>query len=198
MSDTALLLKALEFAAERHRTQFRKGLDKTPFINHPIQVANLLANEADETDPRLLTSAVLHDVIEDTVCSVTEKEELSSRIAEMFGDEILLLTLEVTDDKTLDKTERKRLQVENASKKSVNAKKLKIADKIMNLRDITENPPADWQTERISEYLDWAENVVAGLRGVNKRLEDIFDASLVKARLNYGLDRVQNVKQIES
>jgi guanosine-3',5'-bis(diphosphate) 3'-pyrophosphohydrolase len=194
MSDSALILKALEFAAERHRKQFRKGLDRTPFINHPIQVANLLANEADERDPVLLAAAILHDVIEDTVESVTERAELSLLIANIFGEDILALTLEVTDDKTLDKKERKRLQIEDASHKSVRARKLKIADKIMNLRDITSDPPADWPLERISDYLDWAENVVAGLRGVNKKLEDLFDESLSVSRAKYGSGIVKDVK----
>ena len=194
MSDSALILRALEFAAERHRKQFRKGLDKTPFINHPIQVASLLANEADETDPVLLAAAILHDVIEDTVDSVSERDELSLLISGMFGEEILSLTLEVTDDKTLDKKDRKRLQVENATNRSVRAKKLKIADKIMNLRDITDNPPADWPLQRISAYLDWAENVVAGLRGVNKKLEDMFDESLSRSRAKYGSGMAENVK----
>lgn len=185
MSDSAIILKALEFAAERHRKQFRKGLDKTPFINHPIQVASLLANEADESDPVLLTAAILHDVIEDTVDSVRERDKLSRLIADMFGEDILSLTLEVTDDKTLDKKERKRLQVESSSGKSLNARKLRIADKIMNLRDITDNPPGDWPLQRISDYLGWAEKVVAGLRGVNKKLEDMFDESLSESRRKY-------------
>jgi GTP diphosphokinase / guanosine-3',5'-bis(diphosphate) 3'-diphosphatase len=194
MSDSALILKALEFAAARHRYQFRKGLDKVPYINHPIQVASLLANDAGETDPALLTAAILHDVIEDTVNSVEERDNLAILIGEMFGEEILSLTMEVTDDKTLDKKERKKLQVENASHKSVNAKKLKIADKIMNLRDIAVNPPADWSIQRISDYFDWAENVVAGLRGVNSKLEELFDESLVKGRSKYGLQPVRGAK----
>ena len=191
MNDTALILKVLEFAAGRHRLQFRKGLDRTPFINHPIQVANLLANEAGESDPVLLSAAILHDVIEDTVKSVKERDELIILISKLFGEEILSLTLEVTDDKTLEKKERKRLQIENASHKSEKAKMLKIADKIMNLRDICDNPPAEWQLQRISDYFDWSENVVAGLRGVSKKLEDLFDATVVKGRAKYGLDQVQ-------
>jgi GTP diphosphokinase / guanosine-3',5'-bis(diphosphate) 3'-diphosphatase len=195
MSDTALILRALEFAAFRHRNQFRKGLNKVPYINHPIQVASLLANNADETDAGLLVAAILHDVIEDTVNSVEERANLSNLIGEMFGETILSLTLEVTDDKTLDKKERKRLQVENAPHKSVNAKKLKIADKIMNIRDIAENPPVDWDLGRISEYFDWAENVVAGLRGVNQKLEEMFDESLMSCRSKYGLKSVQKTKK---
>ena len=193
MSDTSLVLKALEFAAARHRTQLRKGLDRTPYINHPIQVASLLANFAGETDPVLLAAAILHDVIEDTVDSVKERDELISIISAKFGEEILVLTLEVTDDKTLDKKERKRLQVVNAPHKSDNAKKLKIADKIMNLLDITEKPPADWDLQRISDYFDWANNVVTGLRGVNTKLDYMFDECLSGGRLKYGLDTVRRI-----
>ena len=185
MNDTALILKSLEFAAFRHNGQLRKGEGRTPYINHPIQVANLLANYAGETDPVLISAAILHDVVEDTVNTPGERDELIKQISEIFGEEILLLTLEVTDDKTLDKLERKRLQVENASHKSDRAKKLKIADKIMNLRDLTDNPPSDWSIERITGYFDWAENVVVGLRGINQKLDDMFDEALLKARAKY-------------
>lgn len=185
MNDIALILKSLEFAAFRHKGQLRKGEGSTPYINHPIQVANLLANYAGETDPVLISAAILHDVVEDTVNSSLERDELVGEISEIFGEEILLLTLEVTDDKTLDKLERKRLQVENASHKSDRAKKLKIADKIMNLRDLTDNPPSDWSIERITGYFDWAENVVVGLRGINQKLDDKFDEALLKARAKY-------------
>lgn len=185
MDNIGLILKALEFAAARHRTQFRKGEDRSPYINHPIQVANLLANDAGEKDPVLLSAAILHDVIEDTVDTPAEKQKLIGQISEIFGEQVLSLTLEVTDDKSLEKHERKRLQVEHAHHKSNKAKKLKIADKIMNIRDITANPPPWWSVQRILDYFDWAENVVAGLRGVNKKLEDMFDQHLKIGRAKY-------------
>lgn len=185
MDSISIILKALEFAAARHRSQFRKGEDRSPYINHPIQVANLLVNDAGEKDPALVSAAILHDVIEDTVETFEEKQELIRLIREIFGEEILSLTLEVTDDKSLDKKERKRLQVIHAPTLTERAKKLKIADKIMNLRDITNNPPEWWTHERIIEYFDWAEKVVSGLRGVNSRLEDMFDNTLAVARQKY-------------
>lgn len=180
-----MILKALEFAAERHKSQFRKGADRAPFINHPIQVADLLANRAGENDPVLISAAILHDVIEDTANSVEERETLISHISELFGEEILSVTLEVTDDKTLEKKDRKRLQIENAASLSDNAKKLRIADKIMNLHDISTYPPEDWSLQRIMEYHDWAEQVIAGVRGVNTRLDNIFDETLKAVRLKY-------------
>ena len=185
MNDLALILKSLDFAAFRHKGQLRKGEGSTPYINHPIQVANLLANYAGEADPVLISAAILHDVIEDTVNSTSERDELIDQISEIFGEEILSLTLEVTDDKTLDKVERKKLQIESASHKSDRAKKLKIADKIMNLRDLTDNPPSDWSRERITDYFDWAEKVVEGLRGVSQILDDLFDEDLAIARARY-------------
>lgn len=186
MDEVGLILKALDFAAHRHKNQFRKGGDRPPYINHPIQVANLLANEAGEKDPVLLSAAILHDVIEDTVDSSDEKDDLIGEIRRLFGEEVLSLTLEVTDDKNLRKPERKRMQIEHACLISDNAKKLKLADKILNVRDITYNPPIGWHLDRIIEYLDWAEKVVAGMRGVNKMMEDMFDMVLETARGKYG------------
>lgn len=185
MEGVPLIIKALEFAAHRHRNQIRKGAEKTPYINHPIQVAGLLVNKAGEKDPVLISSAFLHDVIEDTVSTEEEKLELINSIRETFGEEVLSVTMEVTDDKSLDIKERKRMQVEHAPLMSDRARKLKIADKIMNLRDLSSNPPEDWSYQRILEYHDWAESVVAGLRGVNIKLESLFDETLKAGRLKY-------------
>ncbi len=187
MTDLQLLLKALEFASYRHRSQYRKGTAKIPYINHPIQVAALLANEGGETDIKLLSAAVLHDVIEDTVDSVEEKNKLMSEISALFGEEILALTMEVTDDKTLEKRVRKQLQIDQANHKSVSARKLKIADKISNLREIIVDPPDWWPIERIVEYLLWAEKVVEGLKGVNPELEKLFYETLAEAKKKYSV-----------
>ena len=157
MNDISLILNALEFAAVRHRKQFRKGADRSPYINHPIQVANLLASEAGEKDPVLIAAAILHDVVEDTVDGKKEKKKLISQIKDVFGEDVLSVTLEVTDDKSLSKKQRKRLQVEHAPSLSVRAKKLKLADKIMNVRDVTNNPPMTWTVRRTQKYLDWSE-----------------------------------------
>lgn len=187
MDDISLILKALEFAAGRHKAQFRKGSDRSPYINHPIQVASLLANEVKEKDPALITAAILHDVIEDTVSTRKQKKELIEQIREIFGDEVLSITLEVTDDKSLGKKERKRMQIVHAPLLSEKAKKLKLADKTVNVNDMTAHPPITWPLKRIKKYLDWSEKVVAGLRGVNKELEDNFDESLKAGREKYNV-----------
>jgi guanosine-3',5'-bis(diphosphate) 3'-pyrophosphohydrolase len=173
--DPAKLLKALGFAADRHRMQRRKGADKSPYINHPIAVATVLADAGQVTDEALLVAAVLHDTVEDTK---TSYQELKKR----FGDTVTKLVREVTDDKSLPKRRRKELQIEHAAASSPKAKQLKIADKICNLRDIATCPPVRWPVARRKEYLDWAQAVVAGCRGVNAGLDRAFDKALAKAR----------------
>src|SRR5690349_14039839 len=163
-SETQKLLKAMSFAAEKHRRQTRKDAAGTPYINHPINVALTLIEIGKEYDTDLLVAAVLHDTIEDTE---TYPEEIQNE----FGKSVLNIVLEVTDDKSLPKEERKRLQVTQASKKSTAARKLKLADKICNVNDIIHHPPGDWNTERKLKYLAWAEEVLQGLKGANPFLE---------------------------
>lgn len=169
------LLSALEYAAEKHRDQRRKGPEASPYINHPISVARVLAEIGDVSDPILLQAAILHDTIEDTRTTPDELER-------SFGAEVRALVEEVTDDKSLPKKVRKQLQIEHAPGRSPRAKQLKIADKISNIADIIGRPPTDWTLERKREYLDWAERVVAGCRGANRALEECFDRKLREAR----------------
>ena len=168
------LISAIAFAAEKHRDQRRKDANASPYINHPIALANVLANEAGLEDERVLIAAILHDTIEDT--ETTEQE-----LIRLFGQEITAVVLEVTDDKALPKAERKRLQVENAPDISRRAKLVKLADKICNLRDVAANQPVGWSVARKQEYFDWAKAVVDGVRGVHPELERIFDEAF-KAR----------------
>ncbi|CAL1241945.1 HD domain-containing protein [Candidatus Methylocalor cossyra] len=163
-----LIFRALAFAADKHRTQRRKDVDESAYINHPIALANVLANEAEIDDPIVICAALLHDTIEDTP---TKQGEL----ARHFGVAIAQIVVEVTDDKNLPKEERKRLQIEHAPFLSEAAKCVKLADKIFNLRDIASRPPADWNLQRRQAYFEWAKRVVDGLRGVNPALETLFD-----------------------
>jgi guanosine-3',5'-bis(diphosphate) 3'-pyrophosphohydrolase len=167
------LLDALAFAAHKHRNQRRKDAEASPYINHPIALANVLANEGGVDDDTVLSAAILHDTIEDTE---TSADELRCR----FGEAITAIVLEVTDDKDLPKAERKRLQIEHAPHISHGAKLVKLADKICNLRDIAASPPAKWSLERKQAYFDWAKAVVDGLRGAHPVLEQAFDEALRK------------------
>jgi guanosine-3',5'-bis(diphosphate) 3'-pyrophosphohydrolase len=163
-----VLIRATAFAADKHRNQRRKDADASPYINHPIALADVLANEGNVADEAVLVAALLHDTIEDTETSMEE-------LVAQFGQEAADIVGEVTDDKSLPKAERKRLQVEHAATISGKAKLVKLADKICNLRDIAACPPADWPVERKREYFDWAKAVVDGLRGVHPGLEAVFD-----------------------
>jgi len=169
-SDTGLLLHALAFAAERHSKQRRKDADASPYINHPIALAQVLCNEAGVEDAEVLAAAVLHDTIEDTE---TTEDELTAA----FGSVIASTVAEVTDNKLLAKQTRKELQVQHAPCLSERAKLVKLADKICNLRDVAATPPVDWPLERRQAYFDWAKRIVDGLRGAHPRLEAIFDAT---------------------
>ena len=162
------ILRAASFAAEKHRTQRRADEAATPYINHVIAVATILAIEGGITDVTVLAAALLHDTVEDTDTTIKEVEV-------GFGRAIAAIVAEVTDDKSLPKVERKRLQVVKAASKSDGAKLVKLADKIANLRDIRDDPPADWDTARRKEYFRWAACVVAGLRRTNPALEAAFD-----------------------
>lgn len=179
--DADVILGALSFAAEKHRDQRRKDAEASPYINHPIAVASVLATDAGITDQALLLAAVLHDTLEDTVTTFEELQQ-------MFGAEVAGLVREVTDDKSLPKQERKRLQVEHARSASPGAKCLKIADKVCNVRDVTSTPPASWSLDRRRQYLDWAEAVVAGCRGVNSKLDALFDSTLAEGRRRLSIE----------
>lgn len=166
--DAKLFLKALRFAAHKHRDQRRKDAEASPYINHPIDLANLLCNEVGICDAELLCAALLHDTLEDTDTTAEEVEQA-------FGQRIRDLVMEVTDDKRLPKWERKRLQVAHAAHLSPKAKLVKLADKICNVRDVVHKPPSQWPLERRQGYFDWAKQVVDQLRGIHPELEALFD-----------------------
>ncbi|XP_059486921.1 guanosine-3',5'-bis(diphosphate) 3'-pyrophosphohydrolase MESH1 [Neocloeon triangulifer] len=166
-SPSGVLIRCAFFAAHKHSNQRRKNVDSTPYINHPLGVAFILTNEAGVTDLNVLQAAILHDTVEDTD---TTFEEVESH----FGAKVRSIVAEVTDDKTLAKQERKEAQVRNAPKKSYEAKLVKLADKLYNLRDLSSpnGRPQDWDDERVREYYRWARRVVEGLKGTHQGLED--------------------------
>ena len=169
------LIQVLNFSAEKHKNQRRKDVEASPYINHPIALANVLANEGGIANSEVLCAAILHDTLEDT-------ETTEAELRDYFGDTITDIVLEVTDDKNLPKEQRKQLQIDHAPHISHEAKLVKLADKICNLRDMLSAPPKDWPVERKQAYFQWAEDVVVGLRGTNAKLEKIFDGLLEEKR----------------
>ena len=165
------LIDVLAFAAHKHRDQRRKDAVASPYINHLIALARVLAVEAGVTDPVALVGALLHDTIEDTE---TTEAELTAR----FGADVASVVMEVTDDKALPKARRKELQVEHGPHLSRVARPVKLADKTCNLRDVAAHPSVGWSLERRREYFDWAQRVVGGLRESHAGLEALFGEAL--------------------
>ncbi len=163
-----LILRAVAFAAHKHRDQRRKDKDASPYINHPIQLAKVLWEEGGVRDAEVIAAALLHDTLEDTETSLQE-------LRGEFGEDIAEIVLEVTDTQWIKKQVRKRLQVARARYSSEQARLVKLADKICNLRDMSAHPPAGWPLERKQQYFDWAKEVVDRLRGTHAVLEQKFD-----------------------
>jgi (p)ppGpp synthase/HD superfamily hydrolase len=175
MGDVAVLLRAVAFSAAKHRNQRRKGAEAFPYINHPVEVAEMLTSVAGIRELDTLVAAVLHDTIEDTGTSGEEIETL-------FGRKVRAIVEEVTDDKLLPKDQRKKLQAERAPGLSNPAKLIRIADKISNIQELTQSPPEHWPAQRRREYLEWARKVVDGCLGVNEALEHRFNEVIHQAR----------------
>lgn len=174
MKEWIAVLRAADAAARWHVHQRRKGIAQEPYVNHLLEVASLVAEATSDSDPALVIAALLHDAVED-------QEVPIEMIVREFGKQVADIVMEVTDDKTLPKDERKRRQVENAGNKSHKAKLIKLADKTSNLRTIASSPAADWSVERRLEYIEWANEVVAGLRGTSPWLEQQFDEAADQA-----------------
>ena len=174
MKEWIAVLRAADMAARWHVDQRRKGITQEPYINHLLEVASLVTEATGGTDPSVVIAALLHDAIEDQ--GVT-----AETLAAEFGQRVADIVMDVTDDKALPKQERKRLQVAHAPHKSREAKLIKLADKISNLRTIATSPAADWSVQRRLEYVEWAKAVVAGLRGTSPWLEGQFAGAADRA-----------------
>jgi guanosine-3',5'-bis(diphosphate) 3'-pyrophosphohydrolase len=180
---TGNLLKAIHFSADKHRDQRRKDVPRSPYINHPIEVAEILWEAGDVRDATTLIAAILHDTLEDTI---TTPDEIQS----LFGEAVLTVVLEVTDDKSLPRRARKQLQIEHAPHISSRAKLVKLADKICNLYDLIYSPPQRWILQRRQAYVLWTERVVAGLRGTNAKLEKQYDELLIEGKQVFEIDSI--------
>ena len=168
-----LLFEALKYASEKHAGQLRKGDGNIPYINHPIALLHILY-ETGCQDYDILIAAVLHDIIEDTHVSISE-------LSALFGGSVTSLVAEISDDMSLTYEERKQAQKDNAELLSDGAKQIRIADKICNVRDIT-NPLLDWDNAARFRYINWADEVVEGCRGVNPVLDAVFEETITKAK----------------
>ena len=175
LSPIRLVSKAAEFAARRHTGRARKGRPDEPYINHLAEVANILAEVTDGADAELVAAGWLHDTVEDELATMVE-------LMAEFGDRIAALVDEVTDEMFLPTAERRQRQVADAPHKSPDAKLIKIADKISNICARIHADPSPEQRNDLATYTIWAEDVVAGCRGVNSKLDARFDEAVRAAK----------------
>lgn len=175
LSDMGRLLQAAHFSADKHRDQRRKGIRNTPYINHPLEVAERLNRIGSVEDATILIAAILHDTIEDT-------ETTEAELASLFGAEIATIVAELSENKALHWTERKRIEIDDTAHLSPAAKLIKLSDKTSNVDDTVTNPPSDWTIDRRRDYLIFAEKVADNCRGQNRALDDEFDRVLAAAR----------------
>ncbi len=159
------ICEAVNFAADKHRLQTRKNKEKTPYISHPIGVAYNLLNVGKVRDSNVIVGALLHDTVEDTQTTFEEIEQ-------KFGKVVTNYVREVTDNKTLTKEMRKRMQVISAASKSKGAAMIKLADKLYNVNDLLNSPPEDWSQSRVDIYFQWAQSVIDRLPEANSDLRN--------------------------
>jgi (p)ppGpp synthase/HD superfamily hydrolase len=172
----AIVFHAVHFAAEKHNFQRRKNTTADPYINHCIDAMHILSQAGIE-DPNILAAAVLHDTLEDTK---TTFEELIHE----FGEEITLLVQECTDDKSLAKIERKRVQIEHSKHIQIGSKLVKLADKISNCKGLLHDPPASWSPEIVKGYFQWSFLVCENLFGHNSILDQQMKEIFANAGVN--------------
>lgn len=160
-----LIVKAAHFAAEKHKFQKRKS-DLSPYINHPLAVADLL-RRAGVSDPETLAAAILHDVVEDTGTSLKEVEAA-------FGPTVTFLVEAVTGDKSLGQVGCKKQQLERAKHcQDARVAQIKLADKLHNLASFFDSGlPQDWSLERVRGYFVWSKCVTDCLVTHNSWLAD--------------------------
>lgn len=135
-----LLVKALSYAAYKHAGQTRKDVAKTPYIIHPQIVARTLWEEGKVRSVNTLAAAFLHDILEDIDNPVTSAKEIKT----YFGQRILQIVQELTDDQELKSDDKKQRQVEHAPYMSLDAQLIKLTDRLCNIRDVRLSPPPAW------------------------------------------------------
>ncbi|WP_424932161.1 HD domain-containing protein [Amaricoccus macauensis] len=175
------LTRALVYAAEAHANQRRKGAAQEPYINHLLEVLELVARTTGGEDEELLIAALLHDVVEDTPIT-------AEQLAAEFGDRVARIVTENSDDMSLPKDERRRRRIAAMPHKSLDARIVKTADVISNLRAIAVSPPAGWGTDRKLGYLDGCRHLIDAGRGANAALEAIFDQTAAEAECTIRAD----------
>ena len=146
--------EALAFATKKHDGQMRKD-GVTPYIVHPIGVADLVAeySQDDTYLDTMIVAALLHDTLEDTDTSYDE-------LWEKFGDSVADIVDELTSDKEeckrIGKGKYLKIKMQNMSEEALT---IKIADRLYNMRDV-----ACMKPEKIQQFIDQNEEIISWLR----------------------------------
>lgn len=156
-------MQALDFAAERHSAQRRKGPDAAPYVNHLIEVATLVANVGQVDDVEVLIAAVLHDVLEDTPTSADE-------VTERFGARVCRFVQALSDDKSLPRKRRREITLEELPEMEELVKVIKLADLSSNIKLL----PPNWSEDRKLEYLEWSERAATICSSACQALSDFY------------------------
>jgi len=163
--DIDKILNAVTYSAQCHQMQTRKNAKKTPYVSHPMTVAETVLTVGKVRDADVIIAALLHDTIDDTQATY---EDIRSR----FGSKVENIVRELTEDKTLSSAKRKKLQIIQAPNKSTGAAIICLSDQIFNLNNLLQDPPIDWTRERIDQYFQWVQSVVNHLPEANAPLKD--------------------------
>lgn len=185
--DIRRVMAALAFAARAHANQRRKGAAQEPYVNHLIEVAELVAEATGGGDEDALIAALLHDVVEDTPITAEE-------LAAQFGAEVARVVVENSDDMTLPKDARRRARIESAPRKSARARLVKSADLISNLRAMAASPPAGWPVDRKLGYLEGCRALMDAARGPNPWIEARFDETAAETERAIREDHAADVE----
>ncbi len=173
-ADILKISQALVFASQAHSNQRRKGAAQEPYINHLIEVMDLVARVTRGEDADILVAALLHDVIEDAGVTAEELER-------KFGRRVARIVSENSDDMSLTKPERKAKRIAAMPGKPVDSRIVKTADVISNLRAVAVSAPAGWDIERKLGYLNSCRQLINAGRGASPELDALFDQTAADA-----------------
>jgi guanosine-3',5'-bis(diphosphate) 3'-pyrophosphohydrolase len=162
--DAEVVLDAVAFSAEKHKLQVKSNAKKTPYIIHPLEVADHVARIGGVYDKDVLIAALLHDVLDDT--ATTEKE-----ISNLYGNNVASYVVEMTTTKGISLKEQKKEQIRSAFHQTPSVAIIKLSDKLSNLETLAKNPPSNWSRDRIDQYFQWAQSVIENLPESNLPLK---------------------------
>ncbi|MBQ8031465.1 MAG: bifunctional (p)ppGpp synthetase/guanosine-3',5'-bis(diphosphate) 3'-pyrophosphohydrolase, partial [Butyrivibrio sp.] len=197
--DISLIEKAYKQAAEAHEGQLRKSGE--PYIIHPLCVAIILADL--EMDKETIAAGLLHDVVEDTICTKEEIEnDFGSDVALLVDGVTKLTALQLTSDNTGKTPEQLDMQAQNLRKmflamaKDIRVILIKLADRLHNMRTL-EHMPAEKQLRIAQETLD-IYSPIAGRLGISRIKVELDDLSLKYLKPDVYKDLSEKVAQRKS